>query len=156
MDRDGRRAGDHTLRVWNGTALFEAGRLSGVIWTSLQSEQTPQVEPRGIAYASVPVSPYDAYTRGMSTRFGFGGGSYPYVQRIDAGTDRLGTRSIAIVPLWPVAYLTAILPVIWGTIRIVESRRNGSGCTQCGYNLTGNTSGICPECGTAVAGKAGA
>jgi lysylphosphatidylglycerol synthetase-like protein (DUF2156 family) len=24
-------------------------------------------------------------------------------------------------------------------------------CTSCGYNLTGNVSGICPECGTPVA-----
>jgi len=23
-------------------------------------------------------------------------------------------------------------------------------CNQCGYNLTGNTSGVCPECGTPV------
>jgi hypothetical protein len=23
-------------------------------------------------------------------------------------------------------------------------------CTACGYNLTGNTSGVCPECGTAI------
>ena len=23
-------------------------------------------------------------------------------------------------------------------------------CRQCGYNLTGNTSGVCPECGTAI------
>ena len=23
-------------------------------------------------------------------------------------------------------------------------------CTECGYNLTGNTSGVCPECGKAV------
>ncbi|MGD8451537.1 MAG: hypothetical protein PVJ57_06935 [Phycisphaerae bacterium] len=23
-------------------------------------------------------------------------------------------------------------------------------CVNCGYNLTGNTSGVCPECGTAV------
>ena len=24
-------------------------------------------------------------------------------------------------------------------------------CIRCGYNLTGNTSGICPECGEAIA-----
>ena len=29
-------------------------------------------------------------------------------------------------------------------------------CSVCGYDLTGNTSGVCPECGTVVAGKAGA
>jgi rubrerythrin len=24
-------------------------------------------------------------------------------------------------------------------------------CTVCGYNLTGNVSGVCPECGNAIA-----
>ena len=28
-------------------------------------------------------------------------------------------------------------------------------CIKCGYNLTGNTSGVCPECGTPVVKKAG-
>src|SRR5579859_3140489 len=34
------------------------------------------------------------------------------------------------------------------------SRRLPLGCcVRCRYNLTGNTSGVCPECGTAVTGK---
>ena len=28
-------------------------------------------------------------------------------------------------------------------------------CVNCGYNLTGNTSGVCPECGTPIADKPG-
>ena len=28
--------------------------------------------------------------------------------------------------------------------------RAGKCCLTCGYNLTGNTSGVCPECGTAI------
>ncbi len=42
------------------------------------------------------------------------------------------------------------LPVILGTIprwRLAHRRRRGL-CISCGYNLTGNTSGRCPECGT--------
>ena len=38
--------------------------------------------------------------------------------------------------------------------RLAERRRRGL-CTACGYSLTGNTSGVCPECGTAVKAKAG-
>jgi hypothetical protein len=51
------------------------------------------------------------------------------------------------VPLWllalAVGFPTAIL--FW------RDRGYGPGhCRKCGYNLTGNVSGICPECGTPV------
>jgi hypothetical protein len=32
-------------------------------------------------------------------------------------------------------------------------RKLASTCRQCHYNLTGNTSGVCPKCGTAIASK---
>ncbi len=58
-------------------------------------------------------------------------------------------------------FLTALLlgGVQWYTIvRIVElcgqCRRPEAGkCNDCGYNLTGNVSGVCPECGMEVAGE---
>lgn len=34
--------------------------------------------------------------------------------------------------------------------RVREAREREGLCESCGYNLTGNTSGVCPECGTAV------
>jgi hypothetical protein len=43
------------------------------------------------------------------------------------------------------AYPTAAL--IRGPMRRWKRRRNGL-CINCGYNLTGNVSGVCPECGT--------
>jgi hypothetical protein len=35
---------------------------------------------------------------------------------------------------------------IRGPLRQYRRRRNGL-CTKCAYNLTGNVSGVCPECG---------
>ncbi len=35
-----------------------------------------------------------------------------------------------------------------GPVRRHRRRRRGL-CIKCGYNLTGNTTGVCPECGTA-------
>ncbi|MBN2562781.1 MAG: hypothetical protein JXQ75_17800 [Phycisphaerae bacterium] len=32
-----------------------------------------------------------------------------------------------------------------------RSRPSPGRCQECGYDLTGNTSGICPECGTPIA-----
>lgn len=56
------------------------------------------------------------------------------------------------VPFW-VPYL--------GTLAIVSllywiSRRRPAGqCQECSYDLTGNTSGVCPECGTTTASSDG-
>jgi hypothetical protein len=53
------------------------------------------------------------------------------------------------VPWGYVFFLTAFIPVLWVRhSRRVAKRRNIGHCRHCGYNLTGNTSGVCPECGT--------
>lgn len=57
-------------------------------------------------------------------------------------------RVFIVFPLWipliVVAPATAVL--FW-----LESRRFKPGvCQECGYNLTGNISGVCPECGEPV------
>jgi len=47
----------------------------------------------------------------------------------------------------------AIFPTIWIFLRLTDGpriasmRRRSGLCVHCGYNLTGNTSGVCPECG---------
>jgi hypothetical protein len=56
-----------------------------------------------------------------------------------------------------VGYFVALVFV---HLRIVAAlpeirKRVGGLCLQCGYDLTGNTSGICPECGTPIPVKAG-
>jgi len=40
--------------------------------------------------------------------------------------------------------------VVW-TIRRRDPRRRAGHCRSCGYDLTGNESGVCPECGTSIA-----
>ena len=59
------------------------------------------------------------------------------------------------VPHWFVCLLTAILPGQRLLMRIrrnaISRRRLGRGlCRHCGYDLQGNVSGTCPECGKAV------
>jgi hypothetical protein len=59
---------------------------------------------------------------------------------------------VSSVPLWFVATLFAILPLIWVRRYVVYKKclRCLGRCKSCGYLLTGNTSGVCPECGMAV------
>jgi hypothetical protein len=50
------------------------------------------------------------------------------------------------LPLWmPLAALAVPTALVWR--RYFRRARPGH-CRQCGYNLTGNVSGVCPECGT--------
>jgi len=67
--------------------------------------------------------------------------------RRDAAAE--GTRFDIWVPLW-IPFLFVALPtgVLWyrdRCRRILPGR-----CQKCGYNLTGNVSGVCPECGTRI------
>ena len=59
-----------------------------------------------------------------------------------------------VIPFWFLAALISVPPVLHltGTIRRrwVELRFRRGHCPRCGYNLTANTTGVCPECGTAV------
>ena len=53
---------------------------------------------------------------------------------------------LAVVP-WPVFFLIAY--ALGERDRRFFQRRGAHGlCINCGYDLRGNTSGVCPECGT--------
>ena len=68
------------------------------------------------------------------------------------GWPMAGYTSLAL-SLWPLLVLFAAYPTwafVHGPLRRHQRRRHGR-CIQCGYNLTGNTSGVCPECGTRLA-----
>ena len=60
-----------------------------------------------------------------------------------------------VFPIWRPAACFCLLPSVWllNVIRLTYSTRAGNGCRHCGYNLTGNTSGTCPECGTTIPGE---
>ncbi|MBI4581439.1 MAG: hypothetical protein HY718_17180 [Planctomycetes bacterium] len=56
-----------------------------------------------------------------------------------------GRRDVDL-PLW-IPFLLVASPTIF--LWWVDRRRIQPGhCRKCGYNLTGNVSGVCPECGT--------
>jgi hypothetical protein len=84
--------------------------------------------------------------------FGFGG---------EPWTDILRHPSIFFIILFqgPV-WVFLIAPVAWLVlcIRSLMARRQPDrwvgACRKCGYNLTGNISGVCPECGTPIPSKA--
>ena len=57
---------------------------------------------------------------------------------------------------WFLLVISGALPLVWSVRAVRRRRRNarapsGPVCYDCGYNLTGNVSGVCPECGTVIA-----
>jgi hypothetical protein len=62
-------------------------------------------------------------------------------------------------PYWLPALFLAV-PVAAGAVHIRRRRRRARRtrtglCVSCGYSLAGNTSGVCPECGTPVSAAIG-
>jgi hypothetical protein len=64
------------------------------------------------------------------------------------------TRSEILFPIALPFALTLILP-LWNVYSRLPKpiRPSSTSCPTCSYNLTGNTSGVCPECGTAINSK---
>jgi hypothetical protein len=61
---------------------------------------------------------------------------------------------------WPAFLIVGVIVVFITVLERVGQRRSlkarfdsGAVCTVCDYDLTGNLSGICPECGTPIAAQ---
>ncbi|NOX59462.1 MAG: hypothetical protein GXP29_11485 [Planctomycetes bacterium] len=73
----------------------------------------------------------------------FGGVQFwwPSIQQVYGPTDVM-----FFFPIWMFLLSTTIATMwLWRS-----DRRPKSGRVNCGYNLTGNVSGVCPECGRAI------
>ncbi|MBN1858452.1 hypothetical protein JW848_04525 [Candidatus Bipolaricaulota bacterium] len=58
-----------------------------------------------------------------------------------------------VLPLW-IPFVIAVIPT--GVLWYLDRRRIPPGyCRKCGYDLTGNVSGVCPECGEHISGVDG-
>lgn len=77
----------------------------------------------------------------------------PQIRPIVMGQSAAGPQNpriagrLFILPLW-IPFLLVAVPtgVLWWR----DLRRTRPGHCRCGYNLTGNTSGMCPECGNRI------
>ena len=66
------------------------------------------------------------------------------------GTDT-GESVRLTAPGWFTQDAALLLPLAW-TVSIIRRRSRSDGdCRRCGYILTGNTSGVCPEFGISIA-----
>jgi hypothetical protein len=146
-------------------AIVESGR-GGVGVSRSVSAYDPNIQPRsgrrgrgaqaavrplahGSHHAAFPAYPELRFGQYEKTAFGFKWGRYS----LPSTGSRPGQRAVElVVPIWVLVALTAPLPARAAWKRLRRLRRSGT-CSKCSYDLTGNTSGICPECGTPIAAK---
>lgn len=123
----------------------ETGRWYGSLSDRLQHQAAPIVDPltpaelalRADRRASLSMSMHAALA---SRVFFFGDSTKSRRQFIVRAPLLIG---VPLLLLWP------LLALVRGPVRRAVRRRRGA-CLQCGYNLTGNTSGVCPECGEPI------
>lgn len=87
----------------------------------------------------------------FETLVGFSFGEKP-------GANEFGGGFQKSLPLWPL-FVLCIIPAIkrwylmvkqWWLERHIRAAALQCLCYSCRYNLTGNTSGVCPECGRSI------
>jgi hypothetical protein len=139
-----------------GVASFWRGVPDDTLWIS-SLPQGPQFQwtlIRGTlhaVYSDTYNTPVKAETENALAGF--------YFKRTTVGADPVtGTRLATGVgiPFWPAVVVLAVYPTVAlyrGPVRR-RRRRSANLCTRCGYDLTGNVSGRCPECGLVLAANA--
>jgi hypothetical protein len=96
----------------------------------------------------------DHYPRGVPVKLYAEDGNLILALRVMDTTGRWpeGIWTLYFEPLWTLVLYLAFAPVGLGMDKVLDARRRFSlgYCRACGYNLTGNVSGVCPECGSTV------
>jgi hypothetical protein len=156
---------------WPGSPLrigYFSGPLSSTRWNPL-----PPPLPRGLPTSTTPiVRKYPSggmsimYPRTKPTttiqflRAEYSSNErefahFPSVSNISSRyVPYAGTRQLRIPLIW-LFILFAVFPGVRlsGMIRTRRRRRLEGHCRTCGYDLTGNASGVCPECGDVIPAK---
>lgn len=145
------------LRWERGVATL--GTIDGAFTFVVATRNQPKVPIRRfvigtLPYATLSELEYGAEASDPNTYFEWAGF---FVWHYHHPSDPSPTRVAVVVPCWFFLMLLLIIP---GTrlflslrARSCRRRRLKAGlCWRCGYSLTGNHSGICPECGAQTSG----
>ena len=100
--------------------------------------------------AEAPEEPEDWSLRRSGHVVPYLGIRHEYVEAGPPDSTILSVRKI-VVPFWLLFVATMAYPLVaWFRGPLRRRRRRSLGlCLACAYDLTGNTSGVCPECGNA-------
>jgi hypothetical protein len=126
--------------------IFERGNLS-VEWDRAGDESVFEVMPLTHRQEDSFFEAYQTPLHGLGFDYKFAG-----FRVARARNPEVLWR--VCVPGWFLWIFFLLLPCLWlwryRTRRRESYRRSQDLCMACGYALTGNTSGVCPECGTSI------
>jgi hypothetical protein len=112
-------------------AIVSGQHFSGPLWTYRRS---PSI---AFTYSSVTPRTHEINFGGLTYVAGWAGPRCPY--------------HLLVLPIWLLTLMFSVVPVWWLVLwRRARAVRLQGHCAACGYNLTGNISGVCPECGRGV------
>ncbi len=134
------------VSMWNFRSSWKS--ISFDVWSGARSHVTVFVSCDGVIHlciirpAASPTSVWRIH------RFGFTW----YSQNEGVLLGKPGARCRHyFAPCWLLTLLLGAYPTIALIRGQLRRRRARTGhCLKCGYDLTGNVSGVCPECGTKI------
>ncbi|UCC32456.1 MAG: hypothetical protein JSU86_09275 [Phycisphaerales bacterium] len=146
--------------VWNWEIgerhLINVLAYKGRLLIEYEGRRLSRVSPDGLAGFYTPLSFGQPRYRSLGPVDFWNGPRLPVFDGFDQKTGRLTIGisrthrlqcSIWLFPALFAPYPT--LAFIRGPVRRYRRRKLGL-CVKCGYNLTGNLSGVCPECGKMI------
>lgn len=129
-----------TLMIQNGGVSFT---IKPRAWGRSEPDSWPRSKDIRYHYDDARVQLFVVRNRDGRLTWGF-----PYVDCAAGQPIWLGW-----LPLW-LPFIVSLLPAVWLCFG-GQGRPSTGYCVRCGYDLTGNTSGVCPECGCATSKEGG-
>jgi hypothetical protein len=142
--------------------IFELGSGGRLSYWYITTAEHRVIKPRTEMYTWGPLGGQ----RVVAPLMRYFKGEHCFVMQSTSGTSerpgwsqaeviRNGRATLVVIHLWACLAVFSIYPLCFFgsrvSRRILQSRRSREGlCLKCGYNLTGNVSGICPECGEQI------
>ena len=137
---------------WDCTAGITRMGVQIVVWHGWREPVVGPVADASVSRRASQIMSFEnqfPHTRVWRGPFAYEHGIAPVIKngRIEA----VGTRTWVMFPYRLFAGVFLVLPgvrwVVVPLVRRVRAVRRRGGCVKCGYDLTGNVSGVCPECG---------
>lgn len=127
--------------LWGLTTLFSVGYCD-------DEDQWAVGATRGCVWLHTSISSPSPWWWDEHTPFDWHYVAYGFHWRVVLHKDNGGI--LIRIPLWIPAIVCTWVLILCNPSVLRRKRKKHGLCLQCGYDLTGNTTGKCPECGQEI------